>query len=75
MLEATVRLAGSLDNDKIRQQYGTIKTRSVLGHYRVDETGKQVGKPGYVMQWQNGERRLVLPLELAERPVAYPFSP
>ncbi len=75
VLEAAVRLVGSLDNDKIREQYRTLKARSILGHYRVDETGKQVGKPGYVMQWQNDERRLILPLELAERPVAYPFRP
>jgi len=75
VLEATVRLAGSLDNDKVREQYRTLKTRSILGHYRVDETGKQVGKPGYVMQWQDGDRRLILPLDLAERPVEYPFRP
>jgi branched-chain amino acid transport system substrate-binding protein len=75
VLEAAVRLVGSLDNDKVREQYRTLKGRSVLGHYRVDETGKQVGKPGYVMQWQDGQRRLILPLELAERPVEYPFRP
>ena len=75
VLEATVRLAGSLDNDKIREQYRALKTRSVLGHYRVDETGKQVGKPGYVLQWQDGQRRLILPREVADRPVAYPFRP
>ncbi len=70
-----MRLAGSLDNDKVREQYRNLKARSVLGHYRVDETGKQIGKPGYVMQWQNDQRRLILPLEIAERPVAFPFRP
>ncbi len=75
ILEAAVRLAGSLDKGKVREQLSSIKTRSVLGHYRVDETGKQIGKPGYVLQWQDGERRLILPLEIAERRVVYPYMP
>lgn len=75
VLEAAVRLAGSLDKDKIREQLRTLKFRSVIGHYRVDESGKQIGKPGYVMQWQQGRRRLVLPENIAERPVIYPFKP
>jgi branched-chain amino acid transport system substrate-binding protein len=75
VLEAAVRLAGSLDKDAIRAQLSTMKFRSILGAYHVDDTGKQLDKETYVMQWQHGERRLVLPKELRDSPIEYPFKP
>jgi branched-chain amino acid transport system substrate-binding protein len=75
VLEAGVRLAGSLEKDAIRMQLGHMKFRSILGGYEVDDTGKQLAKDTYVMQWQRGERRLVLPKELRDSPIEYPFKP
>ncbi|MFQ5643975.1 MAG: amino acid ABC transporter substrate-binding protein [Thiogranum sp.] len=75
VLEAAVRLAGTLDRDAVREQLGKMKFRSLLGHYDVDETGKQVGKSIYVLQWQNGYRLLVLPRLMRESPIQYPFKP
>jgi branched-chain amino acid transport system substrate-binding protein len=75
VLEAGVRLAGSLDKDAIRQQLGEMRFRSILGNYKVDETGSQLAKSTYVMQWQNGFRLLVLPREIRDAPVEYPFIP
>jgi branched-chain amino acid transport system substrate-binding protein len=75
VLEAGVRLAGSLDKDAIRQQLHEMKFRSILGAYRVDDAGRQLDKKTYVMQWQQGERRLVLPRELRDSPIEYPFKP
>ena len=75
VLEAAVRLAGKLDKDAVRQQLLDMKFRSLLGHYDVDETGKQMGKSIYVLQWQNGYRLLVLPKLMRESPIEYPFKP
>jgi branched-chain amino acid transport system substrate-binding protein len=75
VLEAGVRLAGSLDKDAIRMQLGHMSFRSILGGYEVDDTGKQLAKDTYVMQWQRGERRLVLPKQLRDSPIEYPFKP
>lgn len=75
VLEAAVRLAGSLDKDKLREQLRGMTFQSLLGRYRVNERGEQVAKRTYVMQWQGGHRRLVLPEEYAESPVQYPFRP
>jgi branched-chain amino acid transport system substrate-binding protein len=75
VLEAAVRLAGSLDKDAIRTQLGQMKFQSILGRYQVDETGKQTAKYTYVMQVQNGNRLLVLPKSLQESRVEYPFKP
>lgn len=75
VLEAAVRLAGSVSRDEVRKQLQEMKFRSLLGHYRVDETGKQLGKSIYVMQWQEGQRRLVLPKNIREGVIYYPFKP
>lgn len=75
VLEAAVRLAGSLDRDAIREQLGKLKFRSLLGRYTVDEQGMQVGKSIYLMQWQDGRRRLVLPEKYSRNPVRFPFKP
>ena len=75
VLEAAVRLANSLDHEAVREQLRTMKFRSLLGNYRVDETGAQLAKRAYVMQWQDGYRLLVLPEEVRDAPIRYPFPP
>jgi branched-chain amino acid transport system substrate-binding protein len=75
VLEAGVRLAGSLSKDAIRTQLSQMKFRSILGAYRVDATGRQLDKKTYVMQWQGGKRRLVLPRNLRDSPIEFPFKP
>jgi branched-chain amino acid transport system substrate-binding protein len=75
VLEAAVRLAGSLDKDQVREQLGEMKFRSLLGHYRVDEAGKQIANKTTVLQWQDGRRRLILPERIAESPARLPHKP
>jgi branched-chain amino acid transport system substrate-binding protein len=50
VLEAAIRLAGSTNPELVRDQLATMKFLSLLGHYRVDESGRQIGKPIYVIQ-------------------------
>jgi branched-chain amino acid transport system substrate-binding protein len=75
VLEAGVRLAGSLDKDAIREQLRGMVFRSLLGNYRVDESGLQKAKTIYLMQWQDGYRLLVSPKELRDAEIIYPFKP
>ena len=72
VLEAAVRLAGSTDRDALRSQLGELRFRSLVGHYQVDETGRQVAKRNYLLQWQDNSRRLVAPANIAERELIYP---
>lgn len=73
VLEAAVRLAGTTDHDAVRDQLGSMFFRSVLGKYQVDETGRQIGKRNYLLQWQDGKRYLVSPANLADRALKYPL--
>ncbi|MCP4699544.1 MAG: amino acid ABC transporter substrate-binding protein [Gammaproteobacteria bacterium] len=75
VLEAAVTKAGSLDRDKLRKTLLNMDTATVFGRYRVDETGKQMGKPAYAIQWRDGERHIILPKEAATQAPAYPFKP
>jgi branched-chain amino acid transport system substrate-binding protein len=75
VLEAAVRLADSLEGDAVRTQLQTMKFGSLLGRYRVDDSGKQLAKKTFVMQWQNGRRLLVLPTQRRESQIAYPLKP
>jgi hypothetical protein len=47
--------------------------RSLLGLYNTDDTGRQIGKTNYLLQWQDNQRRLVAPENLAERTLIYPL--
>ena len=75
ILEAAVNKANSVDKDNIRKALAELETTSIFGLYKVDETGKQIGKPGYAIQWINGVRHIVLPTEVATHDVIYPFKP
>ena len=75
ILEAAVDKANSVDKDSIRKALAELETTSIFGLYKVDDTGKQIGKPGYAIQWINGVRHIVLPTEVATHDVVYPFKP
>ena len=74
VIEAAVRLAGTTDRFRVRRQLEEMRFTSLIGHYRVNREGKQIGKPDYVLQWQDEQRRLVLPRDLARYELLFPYS-
>jgi branched-chain amino acid transport system substrate-binding protein len=73
VIEAAVRLAGSTDHAAVRDQLHTMVFNSLLGIYKVDADGRQVGKSNYLFQWQGKDRRLVEPGIVAESKLIYPM--
>ncbi len=71
ILEAAVRLSGSLSKEKLRIELQALKFRSLFGHYRVDLSGRQIGKQAYIMQWQDGERKLVMPKSVSNNTIRF----
>jgi branched-chain amino acid transport system substrate-binding protein len=69
LLHQAIDRAGSFDNEKIREALATMETTTIYGAYKVDNTGAQIAKPSYMVQWLKGERKLVWPDSVAE--VAY----
>ncbi|MBI3574361.1 MAG: amino acid ABC transporter substrate-binding protein [Gammaproteobacteria bacterium] len=74
VLEAAVKKAGSTDRDKVRAALFALDTVNAFGRFKVDATGKQIGKPAYAVQWLGGERHIVFPTDAATAKVAYPFK-
>jgi branched-chain amino acid transport system substrate-binding protein len=74
VLEAAVKKAGSTDRDKVRAALFALDVVNAFGRFKVDATGKQIGKPAYAVQWLNGERHIVLPADAATAKVTYPFK-
>ena len=74
VLEAAVKKAGSTDRDKVRAALFSLDIKTTFGRFKVDSTGRQVGKPGYTIQWINGERELILPADAASAKPVYPFK-
>ena len=73
VMEAAVRLAGTTDHSAVREQLHTMVFNSLLGIYKVDADGRQVGKSNYLFQWQGADRRLVEPGIVAESQLIYPM--
>jgi len=56
-----VNKVGTLDQDKIREEFLKVNTDTVVGHYQLDKTGLQLGYSSYALQWLNGQQELVFP--------------
>lgn len=74
LLEAAVRKAGSLDQEKLREALAALETATVLGPYKVDRNGAQQAARPLLVQVQRGRREIVWPEALATAKLQ-PFVP
>lgn len=74
ILEAAVRLANTVDHDAVREQLNTMYFRALIGPYDVDDTGRQIGRTNYVLQWQDDRRRLIAPEVASDADFIYPLQ-
>ncbi len=64
---------GSVGPNKVRSALGKLKFMSFYGAWDIDDTtGMQIGHSMVDMQWQNGKRVIVWPLEAATGNLIYP---
>ena len=63
-MEAAKR-AGSLDDDKLREELLKLKIKTIFSDYAVDERGYQTANKGLFVQWQDGKKVVVWPDALA----------
>ncbi|MGQ0511850.1 MAG: ABC transporter substrate-binding protein [Betaproteobacteria bacterium] len=74
VLEAAVKRAGSVEQDKLRDALSRLETATPLGPYQVDANGAQLAARPAVVQIQRGRREIVWPeaLATAEWQLPYP---
>jgi branched-chain amino acid transport system substrate-binding protein len=74
LVEAT-RRAGSLDGAKIRDAILKLDLNTVFGAFKVDQDGVQIAHKQLLFQWQNGQKVIVWPEELAPGKPRFPTPP
>jgi branched-chain amino acid transport system substrate-binding protein len=70
-----VRRAGSLDSEALREQLLNLETQTIFSDFAVDERGYQTANRGLFIQWQDGEKVVVWPEDLATAKPRFPTPP
>lgn len=61
ILAQAVRRTGSLEQDRIREYIQALDTVTLLGRFKVDATGRQIGHNPLLIQWQGGVKEIIYP--------------
>ena len=69
-----VNKVGSLDQKNIRDEFVKTDQQTVVGHYKLNENGLQLGYQSYALQWLKGEQQLVWPKDQATTDYVLPHS-
>lgn len=67
-----VERAGTLNSDLVRNELLNLETQTVFSSFAVDERGYQTANSGLIIQWQNGQKEIVWPDELATSEAWFP---
>ena len=73
VLEAAVRAAGSLDQERLRAALAGLETETPIGPYRVGKGGVQLGARPAVVQILRGRAEIVWPRALATAQLRLPY--
>ena len=76
ILERAVNHTQDLNQQKIRNFVNSLDTVTVIGRFKVDHTGLQIGHNPILVQWQNGKKEIVYPRQMRTAPERfdYPFT-
>jgi branched-chain amino acid transport system substrate-binding protein len=64
ILEQAVKTTQSLNHRKLRDFIIRLDTVTIIGRFKVDETGHQVGHNPMIIQWQKGRKEIVYPTKM-----------
>jgi branched-chain amino acid transport system substrate-binding protein len=64
IIENAINRSGKIDHDKIRDYIRSLDTVTVIGRFKVDQQGRQIGHNPITIQWQNGKKEIVYPVKL-----------
>lgn len=68
ILEHAITQSGSIDHNLIREYVASLDTVTIMGRFKVDPTGKQIGHNAIIIQWQKGHKEIVYPTKMQTAP-------
>ena len=68
ILEKAIIHTQSLDQHRIRDFISSLDTVTVIGRFKVDHSGKQIGHNPITIQWQKGKKQIVYPTKMQTAP-------
>ncbi len=75
ILERAVAGIGRVDDDAIRNRILSLDTVTVIGRFKVEHTGRQIGHNSLVIQWQKGKKEIVYPTRMRTAPAHFRERP
>ncbi len=64
VLARAITATRSLNNEKLRDYIVSMDTVTVVGRFKVDSQGKQIGHNPILIQWQNKKKEIVYPYSM-----------
>jgi branched-chain amino acid transport system substrate-binding protein len=64
IIESAITQTKSLNHNKIREYIRAMDTVTVIGRFKVDHKGKQIGHNPIMIQWQKGDKEIVYPTKM-----------
>jgi branched-chain amino acid transport system substrate-binding protein len=71
IIEKAIIKTQTLDNDLIRNYIRSLDTVTVIGRFKVDQKGKQIGHNSILIQWQDGKKEIVYPTKMQTAPARF----
>jgi len=71
ILERAVSELNEINHDRIRDYIAALDTVTVIGRFKVDHQGQQVGHNPILVQWQDGRKEIVYPSKMKTAPARF----
>ncbi len=71
LFEQAITRTGSIDHEELRDYIAALDTVTILGRFKVDLSGKQVGHNSFIIQWQDGRKEVVWPQTMRTAPPVF----
>lgn len=64
IFEMAINKAGKIDHNLIRDYVNNLDTVTIMGRFKVDIDGRQIGHNPIIIQWQNAQKEIVYPTKM-----------
>ena len=71
IIEKALHHVQSLNHQEIKGFVSSLDTVTVIGRFKVDHKGKQIGHNPIIIQWQNGKKEIVYPTKMQTAPAIF----